>query len=106
MRLRFHSVRGKTDTRTMNRVTQAFAPYKFQVLLVLLLILISTGLDTINLLMIQRIFDDGIVKRNLTWLLIDVGIMVVIPIVSGISEVWQIYLNNIIGQNVMRNLRS
>lgn len=76
----------KTDARTIKPVAQAFAPYTFQIILVSLLILFITGLSTINSLMIQRVFDDGIVKRNFTWLLIDVGIMIVIPIGIKLRE--------------------
>lgn len=96
----------QTDVRTLRRVAQAFRPYKFQVVLVILAILLTTGLGVINPLMIQRVFDDAIVKRNFHGLLIDVAIMIVVPIVSGLIGVWQNYLNNTIGQNVMRDFRN
>ncbi len=96
----------QTDVRTLRRVAQAFKPYKLQVVLVLLAILLTTGLGVINPLMIQRVFDDAIVKRDFRRLLIDVAIMVVVPIVSGLIGVWQNYLNNTIGQNVMRDFRN
>ena len=96
----------QTDVRTLKRVAQAFKPYIFQVVLVLLAILLTTGLGVINPLMIQRVFDDAIVKRDFPRLLIDVAIMIVVPIVSGLIGVWQNYLNNTIGQNVMRDFRN
>ena len=96
----------QTDVRTLRRVAQAFKPYKLQVVLVLLAILLTTGLGVINPLMIQRVFDDAIVKRDFPRLLIDVAIMIVVPIVSGLIGVWQNYLNNTIGQNVMRDFRN
>src|SRR5579864_3062043 len=96
----------KTDARTLRRVAQAFAPYKFQVMLVLIAILLTTVLGLVNPFMIQFIFDDAIVKRNVTLLFILVGIMFVMPIVTGIIGVGQTYLNNTIGQRVMRDFRN
>jgi ATP-binding cassette subfamily B protein len=96
----------KTDARTMRRVAAAFGPYKFQVVLVLFAILLTTVLGLVNPFMIQFIFDDAIGKRNATLLVIFVGIMFVIPIVTGIIGVGQTYLNNMIGQRVMRDFRN
>src|SRR5579884_1434432 len=55
----------KTDTRTLRRIAEAFAPYKFQVLLVLLAIILTTGLGLVNPLLIAVVFDDAIGKHNL-----------------------------------------
>src|SRR5581483_5024044 len=95
-----------TDVRTVKRVTKAFRPYKFQVILVLIAIIITTLLGLVNPLLIQRIFDDAIGKGNFNLLIIYVVIMFVTPIVSGIIGVGQSYLNNRIGQNVMRDFRN
>ena len=96
----------KTDARTVRRVAQAFAPYKFQVVLVLIAIILTTVLGLINPLLIRYIFDDAIGKRNLNLLIIFVSIMFVTPIVTGIIGVGQTYLNNTIGQRVMRDFRN
>ncbi len=96
----------KTDARTMRRVAAAFGPYKFQVVVVLIAILLTTVLGLVNPFMIQFIFDDAIGKRNLNLLIILVGIMFVMPIITGIIGVGQTYLNNIIGQRVMRDFRN
>ena len=96
----------KTDARTVRRVMQAFSPYKLQVVLVLIAILLTTVLGLVNPLLIQRIFDDAIGKRNLNLLIIFVVIMFITPAITGIIGVGQTYLNNIIGQNVMRDFRN
>ena len=96
----------KTDARTMRRVAEAFAPYKLQVLLVLLAIILTTVLGLINPLMIRYIFDDAIGKHNLNLLIILVSIMFVTPVVTGIIGVGQTFLNNTIGQRVMRDFRN
>jgi ATP-binding cassette subfamily B protein len=96
----------KTDARTIKRVARAFKPYKFRVLLVLIAIILTTLLGLVNPLLIQRVFDDAILKRNLHLLYIYVAIMFVTPIISGFIGVGQTYLNNLIGQNVMRDFRN
>ena len=96
----------KTDARTMRRVAQSFAPYKFQVVLVLIAIILTTVLGLVNPLLIRYIFDDAIGKRNLTLLVIFVSIMFIMPIITGIIGVGQTYLNNTIGQRVMRDFRN
>ncbi|HEX7734972.1 MAG TPA: ABC transporter ATP-binding protein [Ktedonobacteraceae bacterium] len=96
----------KTDSRTLRRVAQAFGPYKFQVLLVLLAILCTTVLGLVNPFMISFVFDDAIGKGNTQLLFLFVGIMFVMPIVTGLIGVGQTFLNNLIGQNVMRDFRN
>ena len=95
-----------TDPRTLRRISQAFKPYKFQVVLVVIAILLTTLLGLINPLMISYIFDDAIDGRNQNLLIILVGIMIITPVVSGIIGVGQTYLNNTIGQGVMRDFRN
>src|SRR5712692_7676510 len=96
----------KTDARTLRRVMQAFRPYTFQIMLVLIAIILTTVLSLVNPFLIQFIFDDAIGKRNGTLLVIFVSIMIVMPIVTGIIGVGQSYLNNTIGQQVMRDFRN
>src|SRR5437588_1591208 len=96
----------KTDSRTVRRVAQAFSPYKFQIVLVLIAIILTTVLGLVNPFLIQYIFDDAIGKRNLSLLFIFVGIMFVMPIITGIIGVGQTYLNNVIGQQVLRDFRN
>ncbi len=96
----------KTDIRTVRRIAQAFRPYSFQVVLVLIAIILTTVLGLVNPLLIRFIFDDAIGKRNLNLLIIFVSIMFVMPIITGIIGVGQTYLNNTIGQRVMRDFRN
>src|SRR6266487_3005515 len=96
----------KTDTRTLRRVAKAFSPYKFQVVLVLIAIILTTVLGLVNPLLIRYVFDDAIGKGNLKLLFILVIIMIVTPIVTGVIGVGQSYLNNVIGQRVMRDFRN
>src|SRR5438067_7021256 len=96
----------KTDARTLRRVAQAFGPYKIQIIMVLIAIILTTVLGLVNPLMIRFIFDDAIGKGNINLLIILVIIMIITPVVTGIIGVGQTYLNNIIGQRVMRDFRN
>jgi ATP-binding cassette subfamily B protein len=96
----------QTDVHTLKRIAQAVAPYTFQILLVSLITLLTTGLSTINALILKRVFDDGITNKNFTQLLIDVGIMILIPVITGIMGIWTNRLNNVIGKNFVRDFRN
>src|SRR5579859_8149144 len=96
----------KTDTRTLRRVAEAFSPYKFQIIIVLIAIILTTVLGLVNPFMIQFIFDDAIGKGNAKLLIILVSIMIIMPIITGLIGVGQTYLNNVIGQQVMRDFRN
>ncbi len=96
----------KTDARTVRRIAQAFSPYKLQVVLVLIAIILTTVLGLVNPLLIKYIFDDAIAPKRTDLLLLFVGLMIVTPIITGIIGVGQTYLNNVVGQNVMRDFRN
>lgn len=96
----------KTDVQTVRRIAQAFSAYKIQIILVLIAIFLTTVLGLVNPLLIRYVFDDAIGKRNLNLLITLVSIMFLMPVVTGIIGVGQTYLNNIIGQNVMRDFRN
>jgi|SRR5450755_270575 len=96
----------KTDARTLGRIAQAFKPYRFQVILVLVTIIVTSVLGLVNPLLIQRIFDDAIAPHNTSKLILYVIIMLITPVISGLIGVYQTFLNNIIGQNVMRDFRN
>ncbi len=54
----------KTDARTVRRIAQAFSPYKLQVVLVLIAIILTTVLGLVNPLLIKYIFDDAITPKE------------------------------------------
>ncbi|HEY7124713.1 MAG TPA: ABC transporter transmembrane domain-containing protein [Ktedonobacterales bacterium] len=96
----------KTDRRTLRRVAQAFKPYKWQVVAVLVAILITGTLGLVNPYLLKLIIDDAFAHRDYGRLVWYVSLMIATPIVTGLIGVWQTYLNNIIGQRVMRDFRN
>ncbi len=96
---------------TFARIVATFRPYRAQVGLVALLILVTAGLGLINPLLIKVVFNqvilgEGPESDRLRLLLIVVAVMIATPIVSGLLGLWQTYINNRVGQSVMRDLRN
>ncbi len=96
----------KTDRRTLRRVAQAFRPYKWQVAAVLCAILITGTLGLVNPYLLKLIIDDAFAHRDFGRLTFYVLLMIATPVVTGLIGVWQTYLNNVIGQRVMRDFRN
>jgi ATP-binding cassette subfamily B protein len=96
----------KTDARTLRRVAASFRPYKWQVGVVLLAILLTGTLGLVNPILLKLIIDDAFFHRNFGHLTFYVLLMIATPLVSGLIGVGQTYLNNVVGQQVMRDLRN
>jgi ATP-binding cassette, subfamily B, bacterial len=94
------------DRETMRRVVRIFRPYRQQVALVAVAIFASSLVGLVNPLLLKLIIDDAIGNRDLQRLHIYVGLMILAPIVGGLIGVGQSYLSNVIGQRVMRDLRT
>ncbi len=92
--------------QTVRRIAAFFGPYRPQVVIVLAAILLTSLLGLINPLLLGALFDQVLVGRDYTHLGLYVGLMIVIPIVTGLIGVGQAYLNNVVGQNVMQDLRN
>src|SRR5262245_9282623 len=93
------------DRRTVRRVAAFFRPYRGRVALTIVAILLPAGIGLINPILLKLIIDDAIPERDLDKLYLYVGLMIALPIVSGLIGVGQSYLNAVIGQRVMRDLR-
>ncbi|MDQ4125828.1 MAG: ABC transporter ATP-binding protein/permease [Actinomycetota bacterium] len=96
---------------TFKRIARTFRPYRTQVILVAVLILVTSGLGLVNPLMIKVVFNEvfifeGTDAEKQRTLLLVVGIMVATPIISGALGLWQTYTNNLVGQHVMQDLRN
>lgn len=91
---------------TVGRVVSYFAPYRMQVALVLVAILVIALLGIVNPILLKLIIDGAILHHDLGKLTLYVGLMIVIPVVTGLIGVGQTYANNLVGQRVMRDLRN
>ncbi len=91
--------------QTIRRILVFFRPYRPQVAVVLVAILLTSFIGLINPYLLKLLIDVAIPQRDLALLTLYVGLMIILPIVSGLIGVGQSYLNNIIGQRVMQDLR-
>ncbi|MDQ6650469.1 MAG: ABC transporter ATP-binding protein/permease [Actinomycetota bacterium] len=96
------------DRVLLRRVVALFGPYRRPVTGVGVLILLASGLGVASPLLIKVVFDRGLFARggpNVALLLVVCSVMVLITIGTSALGVWQAYLTNRIGQDVMRDLR-
>ena len=92
--------------RTVRRIVAFFRPYRLPVAVVLGAILVTSFLGLINPLMLKLLTDEVIIGHHYDRLDLYVGLMIAIPIISGLIGLGQTYLNNVIGQHIMQDLRS
>ena len=92
--------------RTIRRIVAFFKPYKARIAIVLSAILLTSFIGLINPILLKLLIDVAIPQRDFGLLNLFVGLMIVLPIVSGLIGVGQSYLNNVIGQSVMHDLRT
>jgi ATP-binding cassette subfamily B protein len=90
----------------LRRIGALFAPYRRPLGSVLALIALSAGISALSPFLLRRVLDQAIPDRDtamLSWL---VAGMIAIAIVTGALGVAQTYLSNIVGQEVMHDLRA
>jgi ATP-binding cassette subfamily B protein len=92
--------------QTLRKIVAFFRPYRLQVAVVLVAILSSSFLGLINPFLLKLLIDDAIGGLDFGKLNLYVGLMIAFPILAGLIGVGQSYLNNVIGQNVMQDLRA
>ena len=90
------------------RTVRLFRPYRFQVVSVVVLILVTASIGVVNPLLIKTVFDSALFPAGgpdmrLLWIL--GAIMSSIAILNGVMGVVQTYMTNQVGQSVMRDLR-
>src|SRR3954465_10523547 len=91
--------------RTVRKILVFFEPYRLQVVIVLSAIVATSLIGLINPLLLGLLLDQVIIGGDYTNLNLYVGLMIILPIITGLIGVGQSYLNNVIGQNVMQDLR-
>jgi ATP-binding cassette subfamily B protein len=91
---------------TVRRVLGFFRPYRLRVAITILAIIVVAVIGLVNPFLLKLIIDEAIPNRDLDRLYLYVGLMVALPILTGLIGVGQTYLNTLIGQNVMQDLRN
>ena len=99
------SERRRVSRKTVRRVLQFFRPYRLSVLLTVAAIIAVAVIGLANPFLLKLIIDEAIPNRDLERLYLYVGLMIALPVVTGLIGVGQTYLNTVIGQSVMQDLR-
>jgi ATP-binding cassette subfamily B protein len=100
---------GRTGRSSTGRIVPLFRPYRLQVSLVIVLIVVTSTIGIINPLLIQAVFNKALFipgGPNLHLLYVLVGVMALVPVVNGAIGILQTYQTTRVGQQVMRDLRN
>ena len=90
----------------VRRVARLFKPYRGQVGLVFLSILVTGALGVAPAFLTKAIINQALLPHDLHLLWRLVVLMIAIPLVSGVIGVGQTYLTTVVGQRVMQDLRN
>jgi ATP-binding cassette subfamily B protein len=90
----------------LRRIAALFRPYRAQLFSVLAIIALSAGLSMVSPFLLREVLDQAIPERDTGLLTMLVGGMIAIAIVTGGLGVASTYLSNIVGQEVMHDLRA
>ncbi|MCC6799910.1 MAG: ABC transporter ATP-binding protein [Anaerolineae bacterium] len=89
----------------LKRVLGYARPYWWQITLLLLTILLTTGLGLLQPLILRDLIDTTLPNRNATRLNFLAGALVLIPIATGLISIFQRKLNASVGEGVIFDLR-
>ncbi len=89
----------------LSRVYGLFRSYRWPLAAILALALLGGVIGLVPPLVMKEIIDHALPEGNKTSLLVMVGLMVLLPLLSGLIGVWQNYQNTKVAQGVMRDLR-
>ena len=102
----YESVPRERRGRTLRRIVAFFRPYRGRVAIVVVAILATSLLGLINPILLKLLIDDALPNKDFGRLNLYVGLMIALPILTGLIGIGQSYLNNAIGQRVMQDLRA
>jgi len=98
-----------TKPSQTRRILRLFYPYRLRLSGLLAMIVISAGISLISPFLLRDLLDNVLSQGshlNTRTLTLLVGGMVAIPIVTGVIGVAQTWQSNLIGQQVMHDLRA
>ncbi|HEY6761163.1 MAG TPA: ABC transporter ATP-binding protein [Baekduia sp.] len=95
-----------TRRSELHRTGRLFTPYRGRLGAVLALIALSAGISLISPFLLRDVLDTAIPEGDTTLLTWLVGGMIAVAIVTGALGVAQTYWSNLVGQEVMHDLRA
>jgi ATP-binding cassette subfamily B protein len=97
------------DRALLRRIAGLFRPYRRELWVIVVLIVVTSGLGVVSPLILRVVFDKALFVKggpNLGLLYELLAAMVAAPVVSALVGLWQSYLTNAVGQRVLRDLRT
>jgi ATP-binding cassette, subfamily B, bacterial len=95
----------KVTRQLLGRVLSYAMPYQSRIIVMLLLILCSTGLALLTPLVVRDLIDYTIPHKNITRLIWLALALLLIPSLGGVINIFQRRLNAAIGEGVIYDLR-
>ena len=102
--------RPPVDPALARRIVGLFMPYRGRVVTIVVLVFVGAVLGVVNPLLTKVVFDQALFPPSggpdlsLLWWL--VALMLAVAVVGGAIGIWQVWASNVLGQQVMRDLRS
>ena len=93
------------ERQTLREIAGFFAPYRWRLAWIALLILVTVSIGVVNPILLKLIIDNLTGPQDLGLLWLQAGLMIVLPIITSGLGVWQSWLSNVVGQRVMEDLR-
>ncbi len=90
---------------TLRRIVGFFAPYRGRLVVIAISIVVTVSIGVVNPILLKLIIDNLLTQRDIGLLYLQTGLMIVLPIITSLIGVGQSYLSNVVGQNVMNDLR-
>ncbi|MBI9046508.1 MAG: ABC transporter ATP-binding protein [Anaerolineaceae bacterium] len=95
----------KVTWALMRRVLAYSQPYRWQIIWMLVLILITSGLSLITPLILRDLIDRTIPNGDINRLIWLAVLLLILPAFVGVFNVWQRRLNSKVGEGVIYDLR-
>jgi ATP-binding cassette, subfamily B, bacterial len=95
-----------TRQRDSRRILRLFKPYRVRLTIVLVMIIATAGIGILSPFLLRAALDDGLLAHNNQILTETVLGMIAIALITQATGVWQTYLSNVVGQQVMHDLRA
>ncbi len=88
------------------RIVALFHPYRFQVSLVVVLLVASAVIGLVPPFLTRTVIDDALPHRDIHLLLLAIGAMVAAAALTSVIGVLQTWMSTLVGQRVMHRLRT